>query len=116
MNPTDDSALNSKMCHHTLCTERPSACTRHRSSTSNCDCVKLARPVPKSLLAHGTCAMYIPSTPQVSEGVDPAQVLHEDDTSGAEGGTEGDVESTIAVQDGGCGPVQFQALRDGNYE
>ena len=60
--------------------------------------------------------MYIPSTPQVSEGVNPAQVLHEDDARGAERGAEGDVESSVAVQDGGCGSVQFQALEDGNCE
>ena len=54
--------------------------------------------------------MYIPSAPQVSEGVDSSQMLHEDDASGAEGGTEGDVESPVAVQDGGCGPIKFQTL------
>lgn len=51
--------------------------------------------------------VFLPSSSQVGKSVDSSQMLHEDDTRGTEWWREGDVESPVAIEESGCGPVQL---------
>lgn len=52
----------------------------------------------------------LPPTPDVGDGTDTPQVLHEDDPGHTEGGGEGDIEPPVTVEVGGVSPVQLNTL------
>ena len=52
----------------------------------------------------------LPATPEVCIGHHAPKVLHEHDASGTEGGLDGNVEPSVAVQNGRVAAVQGDSL------